>query len=261
MIPTPNDGTRPSKLELDRYATGELYASEAVALEARLDDRARAHLDAVAAARSQVPAFDAAALRARATALPASATGSPGPNPLPANDNRSWLAGIGLLLAAALALFVVLQVWGPTGGPDAPDTVRFRTGDALSVHQLQGRRLFAYEAGTPIGEGDVLGFRVNATGRRGVVLLSVDGNGTVSVFFPAAGSEPEPLDGDGFVALDGTVTLDGAPGPEVFVAVFDKPVDQAKDEVQRAFQSGGHPGLVAWASGAEGVDAVEVTRR
>ena len=133
MIPTPNDGTRPSKLELDRYAAGELSADEMSALEARLDDRARAHLDALEAARSSVPKLDIAALRARAAASA----------PEAANDNRGWLAAVGLFLVAAIALFLFLQ-------PSEPE-IAFRTGDALTIHQSQGYRLFDYAPGTPVG--------------------------------------------------------------------------------------------------------------
>lgn len=252
----PNDGQRPSRLQLDRLATGELDPDEARALQARLDGEARAHLAAVEAARSGVPPLDLGALRARAASLPPEA-------PAPANDARGFarFAPVLLLLAAALLGLLVLPRLLPASAPEGADTIGFRSGDALQVFQLQGRHLYPYAPGTPVGEGDLLGFEVNATGRRGVVLLSVDGAGTVSVFWPAEGESPEPLSGEGLVRLPDAIVLDDAPGPEVFVAVFDRPVSAARSELLRAWSDGGAAAVRAWADRAAGVDAVEVTRR
>ncbi len=125
----------------------------------------------------------------------------------------------------------------------------------------EGGELVPYVAGTPVGEGDVLGFRVRPGGHGTVVVLSVDGYGVVSPFFPDRGDEGVPLAGEAVVALNGTVTLDNAPGPEVFVAVFDRAVQEAVRAARDAFSEGGHAGLVTWAEEAPHADAVEVTRR
>ena len=63
-----SEGPVLGKLTLDRYAAGELSAEEAAVVEAHLaaDPDAQAHLDAVEAARADVPAFDFAALQQRA---------------------------------------------------------------------------------------------------------------------------------------------------------------------------------------------------
>lgn len=239
-----NDGQRPSRLALDRYATGELSAEEAAALGARLDAPAQRHLDTLEEAKRAMPPLDLARVRQRAAALEA---------PPAANNTRNWV--VGLLLAAVLLLGVLPAALRPDPG------VRFRTGDGFELFQQSGESLVPYTRGTPVGERDVLGFRVVATGHTGVVVLSVDGTGRVSVFYPESGEQPEPLDGDGFVPLPGTVVLDGAPGPEVFVAVFDESVSAARSEVERTFQAGGHPGLVEWAEASADVAAVEITRR
>ncbi len=255
MIPTPNDGSRPSRLQLDRYATGELSADEAARLEASLDDPSRAHLAAVEQARADLPPLDVAALRRRAVVEPAA------PLAAPANDTRGfrgwWMTG--LALAAAVALLVL----APRAFVDPePSDVIFRGGDLLTMYVVDGGDQEPYVPGTPLGEGDAVGFAVDATGHTSVVLVSVDGDGTLSVFYPEQIADaPHALSGVGRVALPELVTLDDAPGPEVFVAVLDRPTEEAASEVQRIYQDGGHEGLLAWAAEAAGVDAVEVTRR
>jgi hypothetical protein len=237
---TLNDGQRPSHLELDRYATGE------VQVEPRLDDASRRYLEALAETKRTMPALDIAAVRARAKALD---------TPPAANNTRYYWVVAPVLLAVAALLFA-LGLQGEDPG------VRFRTsGDGFALFQRSGEHLVAYEAGTPLGQGDVVGFKVVADGHREVVVLSVDGTGTVTVFYPEPGDRPEPLVGDGFVPLPFTVKLDGAPGPEVFLAVFDKGVSEARSEVERTFQAGGHTGLQEWARTAPDVGAVEITRR
>lgn len=254
----PNPGNRPSRLRLDRLATGELPPGEVEALSAGLSPGDRAHLEAAEAARTGLPAFDPAAIRARAARLPADPVpAAPPAAPRPANTPFAFLAALAALAAAALLAFQVGR--GPSD--PGPGDVRFKGGDALEVVELVGATPRGYVAGTPVGQGTVLGFRVNATGHTGVVLLSVDGRGEATVFWPASGEAPEPLSGDGLLPLDGSVVLDDAPGPEIFVAVYDRPVPDALQLVRGAWATGGPEGVLGTAASAPGVHAVEVTRR
>ncbi|MEQ1571669.1 MAG: hypothetical protein ABMA64_38930, partial [Myxococcota bacterium] len=233
-----NDGARPSHLALDRYATGELTDDERAALEPRLTDAGRAHLAAVERSRSEVAPFDADALRRRARSVVDQAPPTAG-----ANNTRLFAGAFGLLAVAAVALIAVTGL-----GPDDParPEVRLRTGDAIELYEQRGDQLQPW-GGAPLGAEDVVGFKVGATGHSGVVVLSVDGAGVVSVFWPAAGDAPERITGDGLVPLPGTLTLDGAPGPELFVAVFDRAVPQAKAELERVYREGGPGAVVSWA--------------
>ncbi|MCB9679544.1 MAG: hypothetical protein H6737_30845 [Alphaproteobacteria bacterium] len=260
MIPDPNDGNRPSHLTLARFATGELSAGEAAEVEQYVaaHPEARAHLDAIEAARSEVRPFDLAALRARAATVP----GEAGATPAPANDNRGFYALVPVLLLAAVALLAAWPVLmgGPADRAVDPTYTGIRGTGALEVYHLEAEGLSRYDH-RALGEGDVVGFKVDPAQHAGVVLLSVDGSGQVSVYWPASGDAPEPLAGSGMVALPGTVVLDGAPGPEIFVAVFDTSVADARADAERAWQAGGANGLRDWAKAKSEVDLAVVNRK
>lgn len=196
---------------------------------------------------------------------PNPALGGPIPQDGPAaNSPFRWLmmGAPALLLAAAAALFVVPAVTAPTDAPDEVPHGIVRKGDpSLAVYTLDGGDLHPYQ-GQALGQGDVVGFKVDHDGSRGVVVLSVDGEGHVSVFWPTKGDEPEKLSGDaGSEPLPGSVTLDAAKGPEVFVAVFDRPVSWAREQVSTAFAAGGASGVQEWARGEPDADAVAVEKR
>jgi len=252
-----NEGQHPSRLELDRLHTGELTDAEAEALRARVGDREQAHLDAVEAARGQVRPFDAAAIRARAS----SSVEAPPATPEPANRPIwIWVAPV-LLAAAVLVAFLMPRPEG-TGvhapqDPSAPD-IRFRGGDVQLFIADRGT-LIPWE-GEALGEGDVVGFRVDATDHDQVVLLSIDGEGHVSVLWPEGDALYEPLRGEGQVPLPGTLTLDDAPGPETFLAVYDTPAPDAVARARHVHAREGGEGLLRWADAEDLVDAVQVER-
>jgi len=247
-----NEGDRPSLLELGRLASHELSDDEAAALDARLGANERDVLDQIEAARQRVRPFDAASLRQRATALVPAAPDTPEP------ANRSgrglWMALFAV--AAAVLLGVVLTV---QPGAPPPADITFRSGDAMQLYVLDGDHLLPWND-EALTEGDVVGFKVNATGSRSVVLLSVDHTGHIEVYWPEDGRGSEPLLGGGMVALQGTLVLDDHQGSEAFVAVFDTRADTAVAQAERAFADGGLAGIEQWAADTAGVDAVAVPR-
>jgi len=254
-----NEGDRPSRLELARYATAELDDEARAAVEAWLADHpeGRQWLESLERARDQVAPFDADAIRARAArAEPDAAPAIPSPANRP--SLAQWLTP--LIAVAAVALFALLPGRVGTDRVDGPDIV-FRGGATLQVHHLVGDRLQPYR-GEPVGQGDVLGFKLEPGGHSGVVVLSVDGAGAVTVLYPDHGTAPERLVRDtGLIALPGSVILDAAPGPEVFVAVFDEQVGSARHEVEHAWQAGGADAVQEWAAAHPAADAVLVERR
>jgi len=250
-----NEGDRPSLLGLGRLASGELDATATAAVEGQLSDADRLVLEEIEAARSQVAPFDAAALRRRASPAPSVTEAPAVPTPANRSGRGLWLSLLALAALLLGGLVVSMQV--PTT-PERPD-IQFRSGDALQVFVLEGKALVAW-GGERLGEDTVVGFKVNATGRRGVVLLSVADDGEVDVFWPEGGRGMEPLRGQGLVPLDGTLILDDLQGSEAFVAVFDTAADTAVDQAERAFADGGLRGVRQWADATAGVDAVAVPR-
>jgi hypothetical protein len=256
-----NEGQRPSRLELDRYHTGELTPSEAEALEGRLGDPEHAHLAEVASAKQHVRPFDAAALRARAMAGGTSLQAAPA-TPAPAN-RPSWLWVAPLLLAAAV-LLAVLVPWGEGTGTVAPSDpaipdIRFRGGDVQLF--VADRGALAPWDGEALGEGEVVGFRVDATGHDHVVIVSIDGEGHATVLWPEGDALFEPLRGEGQVPLPGTLTLDDAVGPETFLAIYDTPAPDALARARHVHRQEGAEGLLRWAEAEALVDAVQVERQ
>jgi hypothetical protein len=251
MIGAPNPGVRPSQLQLARYVTGELTGTERVAIEALLDQDpdSRAAVEELRAASSAAPAVDVAALRARAQAVPLERPTTPEP------ANRAWVVSL-LALAAALLLAILAS---PTLGPEAG--VRLRGITDLDVYVMEdraGRLVPEVWGGQPLAAGAQLAFAPIAPGAEGVVLLSVDGGGAWSVHFPSAGSTPQPMPRQG--VLPNTLVLDAAPGPEVFIAVFDRSVGDARSEAASIWARGGLEGLNAWADREAGVVVVAVAK-
>lgn len=258
-----NQGTRPSQLDLARLYTGELQGAEKQQVEAYLlrQPEAAELLDEIEAARDHVPPFDARDIRRRAgTLTEAPAAQEPANKPF----NLAWFAlPLGLLAASAAALVLVPGLF-PPGIPDAPrgDHVGIKGPSDMQLFALHDGALRPYE-GEALGEGDVVGFRVHpGLYGGGVVVLSIDGEGTPSVFYPTSGPFAHPIAADtGITPLPGTVVLDDAPGPEVFVGVFGKDVEEAYAWAWAAYEGGGHDGLVRWAEDTPWADAVTVTRQ
>lgn len=226
MIPV-NDGSRPSRLQLDRQLVGELPGDDSPLLA-----KHRAQVEALT-----LPAFDAAALRQRADQLEDLGIEE---LEVPRSEprGRAWFAAIPLL-AAALALFFLLLP------PDSP-TNRAKGGVDLDAFVDRGAVAEQVADGAALAQGDRLRFSVAADGHESVVLLSVDGRGAVSLFYPErVGDPPVPVSPDQRVLLEGAVQLDDATGPEVFVAVFSPASTAAALAlVEETYVQGGHDAVI-----------------
>jgi hypothetical protein len=234
-----------SRIDLCRLATNDLPPDDAARLRAAIadDPAAAAFLDGLERARAAAPPFDAAAIRGRV-----------------APKRRSTWAPL-LMLAAAAALTAGLSsalVGAADPMTDAPSIRARGATPGLTLSRAVDGRLVPWD-GAPLGEGDVLGATVFTPEAAGVVLMSIDGDGAVSVYFGASG-DPEPITAGEPVHLPGTIVLDGAPGPEVFVAVFDVPADPVHRGIKAAWREGGAPAVVRWAERV-GASSVVVERR
>lgn len=238
-----NDGGRPSRLELGRRLTGELPGDGSLELAAYAEE--------IEAARAAMPGFDMAILRARAARLD-----EEGPRPAPAPRARRWwealLAGLAPALVAAMAL---LSLKAPTEG------VRAKGEADLDFFVLQDGEVRPGLDGEELRAGDRVQFTYRAGGAESLVLAGVDGEGAVSLYYPERGDRPVPVEPYGRRVLEGSLVLDDAAGPEVFVAVFGAAhVDEALELVEDTYDEEGWPGLLRWAREDPDVDAVRVEK-
>lgn len=241
-LPPLNDGRRPSRLDLALHATGERRLSPP-------PDPAR--LAELEAERARTPAFDAAVLRAAAARV------EEAPDPVRTDPvpwwRRPWRVLVPVLVAAALALVLVRPGPGPSG--------RLKGEVDLGFYVQRAGEVLPGDPGGTFSAGDRLQFTYRASGYDSLVLVSVDGEGTLSRYYPATGDAPVPVvPGDRHV-LDGAVELDDAPGPEVFVAVFGADsATEVERTVRERWREGGVDGLVRLADETPGV-AVLVIRK
>jgi hypothetical protein len=188
---------------------------DALALDA-LDDAtartARTHLAACAACRGD--ADDAAALRAQFASSALSRQ-----VPARATKRRVWVWLAAPMLAAAAAILIVAT------RPRHPDDTLGIKGDATwQVVANRGGDTFAVADGTQLRAGDRIRFVIIPNGARFVLVASIDGSGTASIYYPYAGSESAEVSG-ARVELPGSIVLDAAPGPErLFAVLSDRPV-------------------------------------
>lgn len=228
MSRIPNEGGRPSRLRLDRHATGETSLDVS---DVSVPDAA-AHLAAVEAEKARVPAFDFAAISARAATLDADKAREP------RAANRSWALWLVPVLAVAAALLLVVRP------PEPPNRTKGLADLDFLVLQ-NGQAVLGDPEGT-YREGDRLQFAYRSAGQDRLLLLSVDGTGYVTVYYPDAGEEPVAIVPGERHVLDGSIILDDAPGPEVFVAFFGErwTRSRARETVERAFAEGGPDALL-----------------
>jgi hypothetical protein len=167
-------------------------------------------------------------------------------------SGRRWLlAALGA--GAAVLLLVVVPRQPPGRGGPVPK------GSALAhVICRRGEQTFLVAPGDEVQPGDALRFRPLPVwpGARYIQIGSVDGTGAYVPFYPAGadgGSVPLPPAG---MALDGSIRLDDAPGPERLLIVLSA-VPLAVQDVARAALShaatarridevGGVPVVSAW---------------
>lgn len=237
---TPNEGQRPSRLTLARAAAGELPPLEG--------PEAQAFAAEVEEADSLVEPFDWEVLRAAAARV--EEPRAPRPAPL---RRRWWVP----LLALAAALLLIIRP--PASDPGS--TNRAKGGPDLGFWALSGGRMQPGVQGGEYRPGDRLQFSYRADGLDSLVLLSIDGAGRLTVFYPQAGEDPLPVRPEGQHILDGSILLDATLGPEVFVAVFGpSSVQEARELALGAWAAGGHAAVAALGASDPGVDTVRILK-
>ncbi len=240
-----NPGTRPSRLTLARRATGDTSGLDVSDVSG--DTRWLAGLHAE---RARVEPFDYAAIRARAERLedtPARRVTAPMP----------WwrrLLYVVPVLAVAAALLLVVPP-----RPETPETPvnRVKGESDLGFYVLRDGQVYAGKAGDTFREGDRLRFTTRSVQDR-LVLLSIDGAGHLTLFYPEAGEAGMLIVPGELHALDSSIELDDAPGPEVFLGFFGDAwsASRARETAQRVYDEGGHVALETFARGEPSVSAL-----
>jgi len=156
---------------------------------------------------------------------------------------RVVLGGAGLLVPLAAAATVMLVA--PeliVGEREIPMETRPKgLNPALAVHRkVDGSKPEALSSGTVASVGDVLQISYRSGNATHGVVLSIDGNGAVSLHFPESVAGNTRLDPDGFVELPHGYALDDAPRYERFFFVTDDaPIDaRAVLEAAQALPAG-----------------------
>jgi hypothetical protein len=233
-----NPGSRPSRLALGRHAVGERK------LDA-LDEHATAYLANVEAERARTESFDFEALRARSERLSDTTPARPAAAAAPPWW-RKWLLVVPVL-AMAVALFVVRPPAPGTPSPDEPAN-RIKGDSDLGFFVLRDDRVYPGDPDETFRAGDRLQFTYRGPHAR-LVLLSVDGAGRLTLFYPEAGEDGVAIVPGERHVLDGSIILDDAPGPEVFVGFFgdDWTASRARAAARAAWEAGGSAAVVALA--------------
>jgi hypothetical protein len=125
-------------------------------------------------------------------------------------------------LAAAAAIAIFLR---PTPVDHGDGGLGVKGGPAMQVFAQRDdpvRRIFQVRDGDTMRPGDALRFAVYPSSWPYLLVVSVDGKGTVSSYFPFGGDQSGRLDGEARVELPGSVLLDDAPGPERIFAIFSR---------------------------------------
>jgi hypothetical protein len=257
-----NPGDRPSRLELGQLWSGEATGADAERLRVQADAQPAAgdYLAALDGERAQVPTFDAEILRKRAFRIAeddqrqaAPATSAP---------RRAWWRALLPITAsvAAAAVAVVALLPGPStrAGHVTPYLADGSKGSGgIEFYLLRDDEVHPGSEDELHWAGDRIQFRYRTTGESSLVLVSVDGNGGLNLYYPDSGDEPLPIIPGERVTLDGSIILDNAPDFELFLAYFGhSSVGEVMDEVEGIFEEEGREGLLLLAEDYPDVDAI-----
>lgn len=217
-----------NRVQVDRYFLGEAGPEEKRASRAHIDGCAdcRGRLAALENERRtflmEQPFREFAARRLDGKHLP---QGEARPRPAFASRWMPAVAG----LAACLVLVPV--VWRSGTVTDvatvAPGDIRTKGGTLLEYYVKRGGEVTPGSSAEGYRPGDELQFVCAADGHAWVTLASIDSRGHVSLYRAPAGGTPDteallslPGLGGEKQSLPFAVTLDDAPGAELFVMIF-----------------------------------------
>ncbi|HEX4449258.1 MAG TPA: DUF4384 domain-containing protein [Kofleriaceae bacterium] len=163
------------------------------------------------------------------------------PRTQPRKARPSWLVFAMPAFAVAVAVAVVALRPRPHVVAAPPPELAIKGDATWQVFANRNGQTFTVHDGARLEPGDRIRFAVIPDGAHYLLVASIDGAGTVSIYYPFGGSESAALPAGDRSLLPGSIVLDAAPGPERMFAIFsDEPVvaDQVADQL-RAIGAGG----------------------
>jgi hypothetical protein len=145
----------------------------------------------------------------------------------------AWLAVPAVVVAVAV---LILALWRP---PERDDALAIKGEASWRVFANRDGQTFAVRDETELAPGDRIRFVVLPDGARYLLVVSVDGRGAVTIYYPYNGAHSASIEGDRF-ELAGSIVLDDAPGPErIYAILSDHPVASAVVTAQLRQLAGG----------------------
>jgi hypothetical protein len=136
------------------------------------------------------------------------------PRGLPARKSRwTWWIAAPALAAAAVVLVVIAR-------PRDGDEITIKGEAAWQIYASRGDKQFRVRDGTVLAAGDRIRFVVTPSGAPYLMIASVDGTGSASIYYPYDGTKSARIASDRTTELEGSIVLDAAPGPERVFAIF-----------------------------------------
>jgi hypothetical protein len=206
-----------SALVLDRRALGDLSEGETRAMDI--------HLEGCGLCRGRLAAQQESFQKFEQYVLPAV---------LPAIRIRSqgwwqrlpaWRLAWAVPAVAAVALAVVVLPHGlqrEEAGNQPRDVIAVKGGPNLQTFVKRGTQVFAAADGVLLMPGDALRFVVQSGGLPYLLIVSRDGAGQLTVYYPFGGTQSAELKSEGRNQLPGSVVLDATPGEERVIALFSR---------------------------------------
>jgi anti-sigma factor RsiW len=237
------------------------FALDALALDALTDDeaaQARSHLADCAECRANAEAGNQLRHRFASRIEPTLATAR--------HRQRRWRGWFALgiatpLVAAAVALLVYVRP-RPVASTVPPEAELGIKGDRpiFEVYARRGAHVFAVQNDAVLAPGDEIRFAVAPNGSAFVLIASIDGSGSMTVYYPYNGAKSANVDPRSRTELPGSIVLDAAQGPERVVAVFSRAPIQAADLAAKLRRQGPTPSLPALAPHADSIE-ISITFR
>ncbi|MBX5484826.1 MAG: DUF4384 domain-containing protein [Myxococcaceae bacterium] len=159
------------------------------------------------------------------------------PAPLWERVKQKWTLALPFAGLVTVTVLAVIFVNPQLEGAEQP-YYGTKGGAQLDVVALRGDRQLPVGNDTTLSAGDRIRFLVDSGGAHYVLLVSKDGEGNVTVYYPYDGAESAELPGaGGLEELPGSIELDAAVGRERLFAIFsDQPV--RADAVRTALERG-----------------------